>query len=582
MLRLRAVRAHSKLVLCVTVLLVFGSAFHGFRAHLPASNVFMNTDSENNKTSFLQTVFKHKSKSLKSFRRQLLIDSNSETATTAEHLDNDGRSQLSSSPSLSRKSDVQGDGANETVTPFSVRIDGNDYYGGMETLSVEGHPSKVCHILNPCLQQDGIVVLPRWMMRYDELLDFHCGTQDVVKFSLLDTEPPPEQILNVDLLGIQTPKLHMPFFLQDVIPAMISLEAAHRSLGDGLQRACYARSGRSCSDFPQIRGKNVRPALFLDSRVNSIDESKSWVRQFIRLMTPRYATSIKELYWPTFFPAGERTGDLRCFRSVYLTKPANTRTPINQQLFESLQLFKTHDVVKTKRDVFVLGHDLETPNGQNRCSLNVTFLNRKPDVRHPSRALGRYIPNIPELRRALRRLAQRDARIKIKVHSLRLDGRSMRWQINAMQKTDLLVAGHGAALTNMIFMRGESSVLELQPFAYYPDTYRKIASRIANIRYAKHIAKPDGAAFQACMKHYYGTEGPEHAGAQDILAKFARATEAYNRSSTNTRWLLLHNLNDSMPKVRTCAQIQRLDVDAKSLAANIFDLAKSACGIRGP
>jgi hypothetical protein len=579
----KSAQTYAQLVSYVTVLLVFGSAFHPLgRAHPATSDGSMNTQSGSIQESFLQNVSYHQRQAFTHFRPQLLLDPNSETATTAEHLHNDGRSHLSLAPSPSESSDVQGDGTNETATPFSVRIDGNDYYGGMETLSINGHPSKVCHILNPCLQQDGTLLLPQWMMRYDELLDFHCGTQGEVNFSLFDTKPPSQQIQNFDLIGIRTPRLHMPFFLQDAIPAMISLEAAHRSLDDGLQRACYARSGRSCSDFPQIRGKNVRPAMLLDGRVNSIDESKSWVRQFIRLMTPRYASSVKELYWPDIFPTGERTADLKCFRSVYLTKGASAKTPIKRELFESLQLFKAHDVAKEKRDVFARDQDLETPTRKDRCSLNVTFLNRKPDVRHPNRALGRYIPNIPELRRALRKLAQRDTRIAINVHSLRLDGRSMRWQINAMQKTDLLVAGHGAALTNMIFMRGESSVLELQPFAYYPDTYRKIASRIANIRYAKHIAKPDGAAFRACMDHYYKSDSPEYTRAQDILTRFDRAAEAYNRSSTNTRWLLMHILNDSMPSVRTCAQIQRLDVDAKSLAENAFDLAKTACGIRGP
>jgi hypothetical protein len=510
---------------------------------------------------------------------RLVFNSNRVSLDNGVTSDADNGSMVNAEPSDATKDVAETN--NDTTDPFFVTINGQKYFGGMETLSIKGHPSKICHVLNPCLRVDGTILLPKWMVRYDELLDFHCGMQETVKFSLPDTEPPAGDLLSHDLFGVQVPMLHAPFFLFDIIPAMVSLEAAHRSLDEGVRRACYARSGRSCTDFPQFRGRNMKPALFIDERAKLIDESKSWVRQFLRLMTPRYATTIKELYMSDLFPHGDVHGELKCFRSMFVTKRSSARTPVNPTLFSSLQIFKAHDIEKEKRDFYSNQASPELSAPQRRCTLNVTILNRKPDPRHPDRALGRYIPNIPQIRRELRKLSSRDTRIDIRLHSLRLDGRSMRWQINAMQKTDLLVAGHGASITNMIFMRQGSSVLELQPFAYYPDTYRKIAARIADVLYAKYIAKPDPAAFHACMNHYYPKSIRNHDTAHDILARFDQAAAAYNRSSTNTRWLLLHATNASMESVKTCAQMQRLDVYAKGLAERAFDLAKVACGIRG-
>lgn len=455
----------------------------------------------------------------------------------------------------------------DEAEPSYVTIDEEKYYGGMQTVHHPLLSTQVCHILNACMRHDGTLVLPKWMRRHDLVLTRTCGIRRV-EFTLPDRKPPSEEPMDrVDLFGLHVPHHHMPTFLVDFLQAIISFDTV---FGDHvLTRSCFTRAGKDCRDFPDIARKSLRPGVFLDPRAKLVEERSSWVRQLVRLATPKNSPAkTRTLFWSDAFPRGERSG-MKCVRSAYTLRASSNRLLVDAGLFEKLRLFADSRVDKAARTRRMDGE---------RCALNVTFVNRKPIADSPDRLLGRYIPNIPVIREELQRMAGEAGDMNLNVNAVRMEGRSIRWQINAMQKTDVLVAGHGSALTNMVFMRSRSSVLELQPFAYYPTTYEEIAMRVANLRYDSFVARPDGEAFHACMAHFYRPGHRDFERAANVLRRYDKATGDYAKSEKNTHSLTLHNLDASMGNVRVCAEMQQLATNPSQIAKTIFGLARAGCG----
>lgn len=482
--------------------------------------------------------------------------------------------------------------SNDTAEAMFVEIEKEKYYGGLETMYHSLLTAQVCRLLNPCMKHDGTVILPKWMARHDGILARTCGLEKV-EFTLPDTAPPAGEIKRIDLFGITPPQHHMPSFLRDFLPNIVSFDTAFTNYT--IRRTCYTRAGLDCSLFPIVTSprQHMRPGVFLDPRAKLVREETSWVTQVVRLATPKGARKASLLYWSDTFPRGEES-DMQCFRAAYMTKrDLPGRHAIEPQLFERLRFFRDNGISKKPRSVF---RQPEPGSGDpGICNVRVMFVNRKPMPDMPDQLLGRYIPNIPEIRDEVGRLtdsqtftnsgggngAMAETKMKMKMNidvtAVRMEGRTMRWQTNAMQKADVLVAGHGSVLTNMIFMHSRSSILELQPFAYYPRVYEGIARRIANMRYDTFVADPDKEGFDACMAHYYGEGKPGWERAQEVLRRYAKATEDYRKSERNTHSVTLHNLDASLAKVRVCAEMQQLGNDARRLAASIVSLSQSAC-----
>jgi hypothetical protein len=453
--------------------------------------------------------------------------------------------------------------------PVYVSIDGKRYYGGLETLFHGALTSKTCRLLNACIRADGVVLLPKWMRRYDDLLSFHCDLTRVL-FILDNNQPPTTTVKDVDLFGLTPPPSHMPSFLRAFLPALISFDAIYNSEIRGTSRVCYTRAGRGCAagNLKPLEAGNIKPAVFLDSKLRGISHNMSWPLQLVRLTAPRALAKTRALFWGDFYPPGDDFTK-KCFKSLVVSRPPRSKEMTSPAMFTGLRFFADNDIDKKKP----ISHGVS-----GACKVNVTFMNRRPNPSNPDQILSRYIPNIPEVSAALNRLANGSKSIELTIHKVRTEGRSIKWQMNAMQRTDVLVAGHGSQLTNMIFMRNGASVLEIFPFTYYPQTFEKMAMYMANMRYDSIIAKPDRNAFITCMAHYYNnTRNSSALEAREIVRRYESAVENYSKSDKNTHSFTSHGLDSSLLNVRICVEMQSLDTPAKTLADRIFSMVQASC-----
>lgn len=475
----------------------------------------------------------------------------------------------------SKEDDSQKDWG-KSKAPFYVTINNAHHYGGLITYAHQLHPAKICRVLNACLSPDGTLHLPSWMQRHDDLISFHCGLTSV-DFSLPDTFPPPP-LRSVDLVGVTLPHPSMSRFITDFFPSAVAFDLIY---GDhSVSKACHSRKGSDCGDgFPALLD-SLRAAVILPHRLRDLDEKKSWVREFVKLMKPPSSSGRQPLviYDDTLH---HPDADLTCFRSAFFTRgPFNSHTVMPDHL-RNIHFLTAHNINKTARP-FPSGHSVAGFPGRKHCQLNVTLSNRKLVDGALNRLVGRYVLNILDLKDAIHKQADRIPGLSLSVDTLTLEGKSLRWQINAMQKTDIWVAGHGPLLTNMIFLRDNSTVIEMQPFSYYPQTYEKMASNLANVRYDRFIAHPDLEAFDICIRQMFPPSSPAYIRAMNILDRFTGAAFKFKQSDS-THSIVLHQLIDQdLEGVKMCAQMQRLNTDATHFAIAIVRHARLMCGLPPP
>lgn len=456
--------------------------------------------------------------------------------------------------------------------PFSVSIEDVRYYGGLITYSHHLHPARICRVLNACIRPDNTLVLPAWMQRHDDSLSFHCG-HPRLDFSLPDTIPPPP-VVNLDLIGLHVPRPSMPDFLTDFIPNAVVFDLIY---GDhNATKACHSRKGNDCAPFPGL-AEGLRAAVILPSRLRRLEERKSWPRQFVKLMKPNsVGRKIRFLYEDAFH---DSLNKLTCFRSALFTRGPFNKNTIMADHMRSISFMTSHGIFKR-------AHLLDGPgigaNGVGDCAVNITLSNRKLVDGAHNRLIGRYMLNLADLRDAIMQQALRVPRLRLRVSMMTLEGRGLRWQVNAMQKTDIWVAGHGPLLTNMVFLRENSTLIEVQPFTYYSHTYENMAARLAHVSYDRYIAHPDLTGFETCMRQLFPSSHHAHKRAMHYLDRYRDASEKFFKSDA-THSLVLNTLEEAdMHHVRTCALMQRLDTNAKNFAIAIVRQARLRCGLPQP
>lgn len=457
--------------------------------------------------------------------------------------------------------------------PFAVQIGSGSFYGGLVTYSHELHPARICRVMNACVRSDGTLVLPIWMQRHDTDMSFSCG-HEKLEFSLDDSsEPPP--LRNLDLVGLLSPRPSMPHFLVDFIPNAVVFDLVYG--GRKTATTCHSRRGSSCDAFPKLR-ESLNPAVFLPRRLKLLVQKKSWVRQFVNLMKPSDSGKRPKLLFTD--QDVHQQPNMECYRSAFFTRGPFNKLHIMDDHLRDIHFLKSNGIHKEARNVRRSQND-ELQESRS-CFINITISNRRLTDKTRKRLVGRYITNIPTLRMEIMRQAKRIPSLRVKVIAITLEGKSLRWQINAMQKTDVWVAGHGPLLANMLFLRQNSSVIEIQPFAYYPLIYENIAARVANVKYERYIADPDIEAFEACIQQLYPSTHAFHGDATALLERYTRASQKFFQAD-NTHSLVLHTLSGfGLEHVKTCARMQRLTTNSRNIAKAIVRQARIRCNLPQP
>jgi hypothetical protein len=169
------------------------------------------------------------------------------------------------------------------------------------------------------------------------------------------------------------------------------------------------------------------------------------------------------------------------------TQPVNMQISLRPNNTRSFRWYQSPSDAKTLRTLTV---GPLTPNSHPQIGL-VQRSKSKRDLRHRTKRKGnRHISNLPEIQVSIEQ-AFPNATVDIAF----MERMSFAQQAEWWSRHDVVVAAHGAGVTNLIFMRDNASVVELYPDHYYPvDLYYSLCESVGVKHYGWYNGVTDPEA----------------------------------------------------------------------------------------
>mmetsp|Transcript_7297 Transcript_7297/g.19045 ORF Transcript_7297/g.19045 Transcript_7297/m.19045 type:complete len:343 (-) Transcript_7297:309-1337(-) len=296
---------------------------------------------------------------------------------------------------------------------------------------------------------------------------------------------------------------------------------------------------------------SFRPAVWLHEKTGKAAETH-WIREYVKLFPP-FPDGPKVFYENTPPSAGE---DAVCYNSVVTVGRAVVPYSMIDEVYEP---WKRHKILKSPR---------------SSCEVTVTILNRDGEIVKGGVRQGRAFSDVERVRKSILKEGPKLGFKVGEVPEVKFDGLSFREQVDTMQGTDFLFAVHGAELTNIVFMRPLSAVVEVIPFGYNAELFQQM-SHVVNIMHVIIVADPDTPRLAECLRKYNGKEDP---GSQTFKDEFERMEKTfYEYREQNKTWHVIMSLNDKKISniagmSRPCLRAQMLSIDTDNAARRGFSM----------
>lgn len=425
--------------------------------------------------------------------------------------------------------------------------------------------ARVCMFHNACIGRDGFIYLPKSFEK-DVNLFRRCAGDRVKFFSNSSFS---FTLANAQLNGIIEARKHIPLFLTDIMPLLyaknlLRLKAQNYSK-DQLFYRCLHGSQDSCL-LVRPTPRTELDVLHVQDDVLNPDKN-DWVHKLSEMLLPRrILMSTRSMFNPF------RTEKI-CYISILSYSPFNLGiVPNNTNIWRNSQerFFMNNGLESAPR---ILKSELKRERHQKPCNVRVTIINRLPGNISEPLMPGRDIVEIDLIEKKIIAYSQR-ARINVTVSTMYFEGKSFEEQVHIMQKADVLVGVHGAGLSNLIFARKQTPVLEIFPFFYHPIRFEMI-SRAFNLRYNSISADPDPATYFRCI-NFRSRNGRKQG---TLLMAIDGWREAMRRRNLSYE-IPLNSAEDKRTiAIRSCARSQRLWINTATLSSRILSMAKEHCSL---
>jgi hypothetical protein len=468
----------------------------------------------------------------------------------------------------------------------------------------EGKP--VCRLQGLCQSGDGAYLLPHWMKRYAGHID-RCGLRGERHYVLRETrrstaavqrgggdrQTGPDLLWSIDglsrpkvrlsedfsaydMIGGTAPRELMHWMVTDLTPSLYMMDMAARFpeyARDGriTSMSCVKDTGEACDQadaFP-----SVNPFLLVDVRISE-QQSHHWPKGLLRLMRNGFGGGLQ------IFDAQDLYGwrlrsQASCFKSLITTEAQISDLPPG--LFAS-----SHIVWRANgltRETVLRDRPGENAPESPACTVRVLLLNKYGK---------RYMVGHDKLRLAIQDIAKRVVGakypgIQILSETAFFDKSSFHEQVSVMQECNIVVSSHGSSNANIMFLRPDTTVIEVMPFGLETSTYSSIAKAFG-VKYSMITAQPDGEVFQSCVNHF--NPGPSADVTRMMkewmthAASFRNASAAHRRNPT-TEFRIPDSVEDgpAASHFRQCASYQRLSFNVEHVAKTVAKVALDQCGI---
>jgi len=197
---------------------------------------------------------------------------------------------------------------------------------------------------------------------------------------------------------------------------------------------------------------------------------------------------------------------------------------------------------------------------KGKCSAHIVMI-----VRDSSKSLDRTVP--AEIMRALLR-EMPSIEVVQDLGKLSLKG-----QISIMQRANIIICAHGAEISNLVFVRERTRIIELFPFGYYYRYFDTIYE-LFNVRNVRRlVSRPDIDRFIECMNKRAEKNMPKIFFNQEIKEKSLKEYRRFVQAKNGT-----YKSKDYA--ARYCARTQRILIDPKYLARIAREETRQFCNYR--
>lgn len=431
------------------------------------------------------------------------------------------------------------------------------------------HPNetsrKVCRFHNACFRRsDGALLIHPQLNLSSQLLN-SCGITSIDFFNTSGDYIRHESNTIFDFFDISQVDPHIPHFVLVFLPAVAASEmvwsTAHHP---NLNRSCILPSSSSATCPKTTSEPKGQSALLVDPRVTRVTIS-SWLPQITALIrgTPFLLST------ETLFEHAERN-HITCVNSV-------VRFRVKEYDWSSDEWYDGRSSFYNKNGLnrqSLLQSNSNTR--KNTCDVRVLIMNRSIGGRRFIKPYEMKQTIIDQVRKE-KSLFKKKVNVDVSIEYF--ENHSFSQQVQIVQKADVIVAPHGAGLSNLIFAKKDTPVLEVFSFLYYGTPFRAVA-QVFGLKHSTMMSEPEEAAFLNCLN-----ETAQSLKESDFYERgsklFYQAVHVWSEWKVNKSVTLLDTANWSdsrISQLRVCARSQYLDLNLTEVAEYVVgSMIRSIC-----
>lgn len=442
----------------------------------------------------------------------------------------------------------------------------------------------MCRISKPCLLSSGVILVPSWMKKWENLLH-RCGLGEHLFYESPSQLPGVAHQKDIEgdfALTIHPTRFQEPthissvFLTEHILKSSFLLDtmASRVLIPSGVKvNHCFADHNEThCSLENTTPPPTFAPAIFVPRRIEE-RSSHSWSKKLVEMFGRAHGHdgSVIHLNVSTILVKSHKGMKdnlaATCFRSVLTADAMFRHFPANA-LASSSFFSRKNGIDRTARKL----------KQNDKCSVSIGIMDLNEG---PRGILG--VSDFSSRLQQFAKMAVPSANVAVELIKIE-DGDSLEDHIQKIQGLDVYVAGSGDEMSSLAYLSSSSTVVEIKQFGMDPDTHRSLAQSIG-VKYRSLRAKPQPDTFKACLEGQIthmrakGTiaDGEFPAWYTPLLQTWDAAVSEFAFNGTSNFDILSNHTGIANFDSRHCAKMQSLSFNHEDAARTIALLLKEMC-----
>lgn len=422
----------------------------------------------------------------------------------------------------------------------------------------------ICRLERICRTHDGLWILPKWLNEYHSLLE-KCGISDssVWYADVKDSIHLQNNSFEGDLIGTQIVRWQLPHFIADTIWILLWRHFMYYTENTKMKPwsfMCFSPTSKSC--ITTHFWSALEPVFLNDQKLRQEDWTSQYLHQVLFRTIPSQWKTI-----PSDFS--------RCFRSVTFSKIRPSHVPKNILSNEDM-FFRESGILREDR----LRSSFQNAQKTGRCMVTFALKNNgivADATNLPTSSSNDLFGQLASLIPQVASTSIDDSyQSKIHIRLVDFDSRNLDdWNHvkEKLQGVDVVVTDHSVANSQFLFLRPNTTVVEVLPFSYPAAMFRELASSLG-LDYHAVSSSPDEETFLNCLFQYE----QNHELVSELVQAYRQEAEKWRGG--NYKPMLRLDKPETTDKVRMsrhCARQQRIFANVTEIALFVVQRALTPC-----